>query len=123
MKKDLSIKEKISYKLVSFMISKGGIVVRKIAAYVVGGLTAASIIPAVDAPSLEAGLVSGGMSVVAIAYAWFESWVNKQRNKRFEDAMTEAVKTDPNRPDRIGHEKIEDFTKRTGIPVRRATLN
>ena len=93
---------------------------RRVCGYAVMALVAHHILPTADASHVQAGLQSGGMALLAIAYASLQFWFDAQKHKQVTDAVTAAFNADPKKV-MIGDEKITDFENRTGIRVQRAT--
>lgn len=113
-------KEKILAKLLAFALSKAGSAVRAGAGWIIAAVAATHCVPDHDLPEIQQGLVSGGMALLALLYAWVQHWFYQKRVEQHADAVTQALFTPAPgslpRPD----ETIEEFQKRTGLPVRRA---
>lgn len=103
---------------VAKLLSRGGTVVRGIVGWIMASL--ATIIPAQGVHTIQQGLTSGGMAVLAIAYAVFQHWCYQTSQRRAADAVQKAFLADPNH-DKIGSETLSEFSARTGIRVERAS--
>ncbi len=115
----------VTDKILSFALSRGGVVVRYLVGLIIGWVASKHVVPTDALTTIQGGLTSGGMAVLALGYAFFQLWLHGHQT-----AGAAAIQTALNAqlPDysqlkvdgRIGNETINAFTDRTGIPVVRA---
>lgn len=123
----MNLKAWVAEKTLPYLLSKGGCAVRWAVGYVIAGVTTMQLIPNADVPVIQQGLTTGGMAVLALLYARLQLWFYQRKEEHHAANVTSALLTpvpskDPTIwvDDMIGDETIEEFTARTGIPVRRA---
>ena len=65
--------------LLSFGLSKGGVLVRCVVGYVIAAVASQHLVPNADLSAIQQGLESGGMALLTLAYAALQLWYHNHQ--------------------------------------------